>query len=74
MKQQTIRCITLLAALLLCVTGILAQAEAQSYGAILTSDNPVPAIAERVRPAVVQVISMARTWTREHGVRNEEIG
>ena len=74
MKQQTIRCITLLVALLLCVTGILSQAQAQSYGVIYTAENPVPAIAERVRPAVVQVISMARTWTREYGIQNQEIG
>lgn len=53
------RICTLLTVLaLLCSTGALAA----SYDIVYSSDNPIPEIAERVRPAVVQVNSICETW------------
>ena len=49
-----------LCALLLC-GGALAT-EAVSYDAIYTSENPIPDIADRVRPSVVQVVGSCETW------------
>lgn len=75
MKQQMARLTTLAAALLLCVAGILSTAaQAQSYDVIYGENNPIPAIAERVRPAVVLVISSKETWSREQGRRVVEAG
>lgn len=42
-----------------------AQAEAQSnpgYDVVYSSDNPIPEIAEKVRPAIVQVVNRAQRW------------
>lgn len=75
MKQQKTRLFTLLAALIVCLAGILSTAaQAQSYDVIYGMSNPIPDIAERVRPAVVRVISSRETWSREQGRRVEEIG
>lgn len=44
--------------------------EAQSYvpySSIYTESNPIPEISSRVRPAVVQVINILETWTRQDG-------
>ncbi|MBQ3575420.1 MAG: trypsin-like peptidase domain-containing protein [Clostridia bacterium] len=51
-------CLILLAALL---CGM-AVAESPSYDVVYTSANPIPDIADRVRPAVVQVVSSCETW------------
>ena len=49
----------LLAALMLsCLSGALSE----SYDVIFSSENPIPDIAERVRPAVVQVTSLCEYW------------
>ena len=57
----------LLAALML--NGMLAVAETAqteavnpSYDVIYTAENPIPDIADRVRPAIVQLITKAETW------------
>ena len=49
----------ILLAVLLCG---MAVAESPSYDIVYTSQNPIPDIADRVRPAVVQVISACETW------------
>ncbi|MDD7413437.1 MAG: trypsin-like peptidase domain-containing protein [Eubacteriales bacterium] len=75
MKQQKTRLFTLLAALIVCLAGILSTAaQAQSYDVIYGQQNPIPDIAERVRPAVVRVISSRETWSRQQGRRVEESG
>ena len=75
MKQQKTRLFTLLAALIVCLAGILSTAaQAQSYNVIYGQQNPIPDIAERVRPAVVRVISSRETWSRQQGRRVEESG
>ena len=75
MKQQKTRIFTLLAALIVCLAGILSTAaQAQSYDVIYGVQNPIPDIAERVRPAVVRVISSRETWSRQQGRRVEESG
>ena len=58
------------------MTGILgpAQAETATYDIIYSSGNPVPAIAERVRPAVVQVLSKKQAWSQARGQWDEVIG
>ena len=57
----------MLAALML--SGMLAVAETAqteavnpSYDVIYTAENPIPDIADRVRPAIVQLITKAETW------------
>ena len=40
----------------------LTAAQATGYDAVYTSENPIPHIAETVRPAVVQVISYQQNW------------
>lgn len=75
MKQHASRLITLCAALRVCAIGILStSAQAQSYDVIYGDKNPIPDIAERVRPAVVRVISSVETWSRQQGRRVEEAG
>ena len=49
----------ILLAMLMCT---MALAESPSYDIVYTSENPIPDIADRVRPAVVQVISACETW------------
>lgn len=51
-----------------------AREESVSYAAIYSSDNPVPQIAANVRPAVVQVINVARTWSRQTGEQSLDQG
>ena len=58
-------CCVVLAAAMLCGAGFAATedaAQAPSYDIIYTAANPVPDIAERVRPAVVQVVSQCENW------------
>ena len=51
--------LTLTAAMLLMGAAV---AEAPGYEAVYSAANPIPEIAERVRPAVVQVICLAESW------------
>ncbi|NLG23708.1 MAG: PDZ domain-containing protein [Clostridiales bacterium] len=45
------------------------------YSLIYSADNPIPGIAERVRPAVVQVIAKQQQWDRvSRSVAEVEIG
>ncbi len=39
-----------------------AEAEDNSYGLIYSANNPIPDIAERVRPAIVQVVTKVESW------------
>ncbi|MBE5766891.1 MAG: PDZ domain-containing protein [Clostridiales bacterium] len=39
---------------------------------VLTSANPIPDIADRVRPAVVQVIAITQTWDYQKGITDVE--
>lgn len=49
--------------------------ESVGYDSIYSSSNPVPAIAEQVRPAVVQVIQSTQTWNRSsRQVSTQETG
>lgn len=57
--MRKLLCLALIAALL---TGCAAFAETVTYDAIYSADNPVPDIAERVRPAVVLVTVYAENW------------
>ena len=60
-----IRCMTLLLAVLM-FSGMLALAEpAQTYDVIYSSSNPIPEIAARVRPAIVQVTTNVENWNPE---------
>lgn len=47
---------------------------ATGYDAIYSSDNPIPAIVKSVRPAVVEIISVAQDWTEASGVVDTDIG
>jgi len=68
MKRSTVlfQCLALLLAALM-LSGMLAvaepaQEENASYDIIYSSSNPIPDIAERVRPSIVQVISKMESW------------
>lgn len=72
MKQFNIyaRCLTLLLAALM-LSGMLAVAEPAAEGAaqenpsydiVYSSNNPIPEIAERVRPAIVQLNTKQESW------------
>ena len=72
MKQFNIcaRCLALLLAALM-LTGMLAVAETANQGAtegnpsydiVYSSNNPIPEIAERVRPAIVQLNTKQESW------------
>ena len=70
MKHSTVltRCLTfLLAAVML--SGMLALAEQSeapaTYDIIYSSSNPIPEIAARVRPAIVQVTTRVESWDPE---------
>ena len=39
-----------------------APAEDSSYGLIYSANNPIPDIADRVRPAIVQVVTKVESW------------
>lgn len=56
--MKKICCLLLLAALLCGMTA----AQATSYDVVYTSENPIPDIVDRVRPAVVEVFSACETW------------
>lgn len=55
-------------------------AEMQEEGGVYTKniiyskDNPVPEIAQRVRPAVVLVLTEKEVWSAEYGVWSEPLG
>ena len=69
---KSICALALCAALLL--GGALAS-ETVTYDAIYSSSNPVPGIAERVRPSVVQVIGSCETWDSETRISSSvEVG
>ena len=59
-QMKKLLCLALIAAMLL--MSCAALAETATYDAIYTSDNPIPDIAERVRPAVVLVTVYAENW------------
>lgn len=44
----------------------------ESYDVIYTAENPIPDIAERVRPAVVQVVSLCQNWDATTRISSEE--
>lgn len=69
MKEQRRILIILTAILLVLTVGIVGQAQAETVGkdVIYSSDNPIPGIAERVRPAVVQIICEVETWHPQYG-------
>ncbi len=52
-------CLALIAAL---IAGCIAMAENATYDIIYSSDNPIPDIADRVRPAVVLVTVYQENW------------
>jgi len=66
-------CCVLLAAAMFMSCAALANAEQTvSYDIIYTSANPVPDIAERVRPSVVSVTGYCETWDAETRIASEE--
>ncbi len=74
MKQYARGLTTLAAIMLVIVLGIIgpAQAETMTKDIIYSAANPIPEIAARVRPAVVQVICKEEIWSREFGTEVEE--
>lgn len=69
--QKKICALALLAALLL---GCFAAAEqAPGYEVVFSSANPIPDIADRVRPAIVAVVSKAQNWDAVTRVSSEEV-
>lgn len=62
--------LALLAAMLLSI-----PAGAESYDVVYSADNPIPDIADRVRPAVVQVFSLQQNWDAATRVSSvDEVG
>ena len=59
----------LLAAMLMSCAAV---AEAPGYEAVYSAYNPIPEIAERVRPAVVQVNCYAENWDPVTRVSSED--
>ena len=56
-------CCFIMACMLLCSCAAMAETgETVGYDVIYSSANPIPDIADRVRPAVVQVISQCESW------------
>ncbi len=49
-----------------------ALSEAPSYDVVYSTSNPIPEIAERVRPAVVQVICLSENWDPVTRVSSED--
>lgn len=69
--------LTVLAAILLmafAAASVSALAETVGKSIIYSSENPIPEIAARVRPAVVQVLSQKEAWDKTFGVWEETIG
>ena len=62
--------------LVVMIVGIIGQAQAEtvSKDIIYTPANPIPEIAERVRPAVVQVVCEIETWDMQYGTGKEVAG
>ena len=52
---------------------VIGGATAESYDVIYSSENPIPEIAERVRPAVVQVNSLCETWDSTTRIASEDM-
>jgi serine protease Do len=53
--------------------GLVAQAAAGTpYSVVYSSENPIPEIAKNVRPAVVQVINVAESWSQKDGAASED--
>ena len=74
------RCLALLLAALM-LTGMLAVAETKgqegaeanpSYDIVYSSNNPIPEIAERVRPAIVQLNTKQESWDPQTRVAKVE--
>lgn len=59
-------------AMILALACLCACAYAESYDIVYTSENPIPDIADRVRPAVVQVTSLCEYWDAATRVSSEE--
>ncbi len=47
---------------------------AYSKSIIYSADNPIPQIAARVRPAVVQIVTEKQVWSADYGVWTEPLG
>ena len=72
--MKKLLCLALIAAMLLSCAVL---AETTTYDAIYSSDNPIPDIADRVRPAVVLVTVYTENWdaaTRESSVDKKAMG
>lgn len=65
-------CCALLAILTLFSCVALAESASVSYDIVYTSANPIPDIAERIRPAVVQVIGYCETWDAATRLSSED--
>lgn len=71
MLKKTCALILLAVVTLSCFTGTFAE----PYDVIYSSENPIPDIADRVRPAVVQVNSLCQSWDPTTRIASEdEIG
>lgn len=67
-KNKNLKILIAAAAVLaLLAAGPAALAQAPGYEAVYAQDNPVPAIVQAVRPAVVQVCAYQGQWTQEAG-------
>lgn len=60
------------AAALAAILALTAAACATGYDAVYSASNPVPEIAARTRPAVVQVVSFVENWDAATRVASEE--
>lgn len=73
--MRNIHMLKKICAMLLLLTIGLCGAFAESYDVIYTAENPIPDIADRVCPAVVQVTSLCQYWNADTRVASdEEIG
>ena len=54
-----------LALMLLCGLSAVAESDAATYELIYSASNPIPEIAERCRPAIVQISSSVENWNAE---------
>ncbi len=54
--------------------GLVAQAASGGtpYSVVYSSENPIPEIAKKVRPAVVQVINVVQSWNVKDGAASED--
>ena len=66
MNKTALRRIAALAlALMLCGLAATAESDAATYDIIYSSANPIPEIAERCRPAIVQISNSVESWNAE---------